>query len=323
MYTDSSVKYVVLFKGCWKDGKNYITPTFNSRSKKVGLLVSKKHTKEKIYADLAQKIDESTFESTFFNKEDNNSYGHFSSVIKEIKDGEGGTSHLVKIRPPLFYLNGILSNLSRLLSSTGSRKILDNERWRLREKEYLKTINPNFEIDDTVHENAILMEKIDGDVVYDLLSSDEISNENKLDIIKMISKGLNDIHQRDLYHGEPNTQNCLISEDGEIYWIDFEIEYHEELSLLEKKMKDLEQMALSMMGAFEEEGDIGLDDQEFLDFILESYGDEEVISYFLNNAHVPLLGPYRIYQLSFISAYRFYQVQVNVLKYLNAWESEN
>lgn len=275
-----------------------------------------------VSADLAEKIDESTFQSTFFNKEKNNSYGHFSSVIKEVQDGEGGKSHLVKIRPPLFYLNGILSNLSRLLSSTGSRKILDNERWSLREKEYLKTLNPDVEIDDTEHDNAIMMEKIEGEVAYDLLSSKEIDNEDKLKIIQKISRGLNNIHQRDLYHGEPNTQNCLISEEGDIYWIDFEIEYHEDLSLLEKKTKDLEQMSLSMMGAFEEEGEIGIDDEELLEFILETYGDEEVISYFLNNAHVPLIGPYRIYQLSFTSAYRFYQVQVNILKYLNSWESE-
>lgn len=283
---------------------------------------SKRKVKKAVNADLKEKIDECTFESPFFNKEENNSYGHFSSVIKEIKDGEGGTSHLVKIRPPLFYLNGILSNLSRLLSSTGSRKILDNERWRLREKEYLKTLNPDFEIDDTEHENAILMEKIEGEVAYDLLSSEEVSDEEKLKIIKDISDGMNDIHQRNLYHGEPNTQNCLISEDGEVYWIDFEIEYHEDLSLLEKKTKDLEQMALSMMGAFKEEGEIGLDDEELIDFILESYGGDDVISYFMNNAHIPLLGPYRIYQLSFSSAYRFYQVQVNVMKYLNSWESE-
>lgn len=283
---------------------------------------SKEKPEKIVSADLAEKIDESTFQSTFFNKEKNNSYGHFSSVIKEVKDGEGGKSHLVKIRPPLFYLNGILSNLSRLLSSTGSRKILDNERWSLREKEYLKTLNPDVEIDDTEHDNAIMMEKIDGEVAYDLLSSKEIDNEDKLKIIQKISRGLNNIHQRDLYHGEPNTQNCLISEEGDIYWIDFEIEYHEDLSLLEKKTKDLEQMSLSMMGAFEEEGEIGIDDEELIDFILESYGDEEVISYFLNNAHIPLIGPYRIYQLSFTSAYRFYQVQVNILKYLNSWESE-
>ncbi|MEF8831915.1 MAG: lipopolysaccharide kinase InaA family protein [Candidatus Thermoplasmatota archaeon] len=273
--------------------------------------------------DLAQKIDECTFENTFFNKEKNNSYGHFSSVIKEIKDGEGGTSHLVKIRPPLFYLNGILSNLSRLLSSTGSRKILDNRRWSIREKEYLKSINPDFEIDDTVHENAILMEKIDGEVAYDILTSDEISGEEKLDTIQKISKGLRAIHQKNLYHGEPNTQNCLINEEGEIYWIDFEIEYHQDLSLIEKKAKDLEQMLLSMMGAFEEEEkEIDLDDEELIDFILESYGDQDVISHFLNNAHVPFFAPYRIYQLAFSSAYRFYQVQLNLMKYLNAWESE-
>ncbi|MBS3781273.1 MAG: hypothetical protein KGY66_00575 [Candidatus Thermoplasmatota archaeon] len=287
---------------------------------------SKKDTKKKLSGvDLAQKIDDCTFESTFFNKEENNSYGHFSSVIKEIKDGEGGTSHLVKIRPPLFYLNGILSNISRLLSSTSSRKILDNKRWSLREKEYLEAINPDFEIDDTVYDNAILMEKIDGKVAYDILDSDEVTKKEKLYAIQKISKGLMEIHHKDLYHGEPNTQNCLVTEEGEVYWIDFEIEYHEELSLIEKKAKDLEQMLLSILGAFEEEEErsIGLDDEELIDFILESYGDEDVISHFLNNAHVPFFAPYRIYQLAFCSAYRFYQVQINLLKYLNSWESES
>jgi len=286
---------------------------------------SKEDTVKKLSGiDLAEKIDECTFESTFFNKEKNNSYGHFSSIIKEIKDGKGGTSHLVKIRPPLFYLNGILSNISRLLSSTGSRKILDNRRWSIREKEYLKSINPDFEIDDTVYDNAILMEKIDGKVAYDILTSDELSKEEKLNTIQKITKGLRDIHKKDLYHGEPNTQNCLVTEEGEIYWIDFEIEYHEDLSLIEKKAKDLEQMLLSILGAFEEEGENGIDlsDEELIDFILESYEDEDVISYFLNNAHVPFFAPYRIYQLAFSSAYRFYQVQINLLKYLNCWESE-
>ncbi len=283
---------------------------------------TKKESKKPSRTELSEKVAESTFENTFFNRENNNSYGHFSSVIKEIKDGKGGKSHLVKIRPPLFYLNGILSNLSRLLSGTNSRKILDNERWSLREKEYLKAINPDVEIDDTSHENAILMEKIEGEVVFDILSAQDIENKKKLNMIKNLAEALRNIHEKDLYHGEPNTQNCLVTTDGEIYWIDFEIEYHEELTLIEKKAKDLEQLTLSILGAFEEEGEVGLDDEELIEFIFEYYGDQDVISQFINNAHVPLIGPYRIYQLSFVSATRFYQVQVNFLKYLNCWESE-
>ncbi len=283
---------------------------------------TKEESKKPSPADLAKKIAESTFENTFFNKENNNSYGHFSSVIKEIKDGKGGESHLVKIRPPLFYLNGVLSNISRLLSGTNSRKILDNERWSLRESEYLKTINPDFETDETPHENAIMMEKIDGDVAFDILRSKSLENRKKLKVIEKLAEALKNIHEKDLYHGEPNTQNCLITEDGEIYWIDFEIEYHKELSLIEKKAKDLEQLTLSILGAFEEEGEVGLDDEELIDLVLEAYNERDVISQFINNAHVPLIGPYRIYQLSFVSAYRFYQVQLNVLKYLNCWESE-
>lgn len=277
---------------------------------------------DKTDMEVAKKIDESTFENTFFKKEDNNTYGHFSSVIKEIKDGENGKSHLVKIRPPLFHLNGMLSNISRLISGTGSRKILDHERWSLREKEYLKNLNPDFEIDDTVYDNAIKMEKIDGEVAFDILKSEEKSNEQKKKTIREMASGLSNIHKRDLYHGEPNTQNCLIGKDGEIYWIDFEIEYHEDLSLMEKKANDLEQMTLSILGAFGEEGELGLDDAELIDFILDSYGDKSVITHFLNNSHVPYFGPYRILQLAFRSAYRFYQVQINFVKYLNCWEPE-
>jgi len=265
-------------------------------------------------------IEESNFEAPFFQKESNNSYGHFGSIIKEIEDGKTGRSHLVKIRPPLFYLNGILSNFSRLLSGTSSRKILDNERWRRREKQYLKYLNPDIDVDHTHQDNAIMVEKIDGRVAYDIFGDQDIDKKEKLDTIIKLAEALEDIHEKDLYHGEPNTQNCIIADDGEIYWIDFEIEYHEDLTMIEKKANDLEQLIFSMMGAFEEEGEIGLDDQELIELILESYGDEEVVSHFIHNPNIPIIGPYRMVQLSFRSPYRFYEAQLNLLKYLNDWE---
>jgi len=286
----------------------------------------KDSVKKKFLDEISEKVEDSTFESPFFNKEVNNSYGHFGSVIKEIEDGESGKSHLVKIRPPLFYLSGLLSNFSRLLSSTSSRKILDNDRWRKREKEYLQSLNPELDIQHTSHENAILMEKIDGRVAYDILQDLELDRKYKLDIIVKLAEALKDIHKRDIYHGEPNTQNCIVADSGDIYWIDFEIEYHEELSLIEKKANDLEQLIFSIMGAFEseeeEKKEVGLDDEELLELILDSYGDKEVVSQFLNNPNLPLIGPYRIFQLSFSSAYRFYETQLNLLKYINGWEIE-
>ncbi len=282
--------------------------------------------KKKFLDEISEKVDESVFESPFYNKEENNSYGHFGSVIKEVKDGESGRNHLVKIRPPLFYLSGILSNFSRLLSGTSSRKILDNDRWKKREKEYLKSLNPDIDIRSTRHENAVLMEKIEGDVAYDILHDPKPGKEEKLETIVNLVEGLADIHKKNLYHGEPNTQNCIVTESGEIYWIDFEIEYHEDLTLIEKKANDLEQLIFSIMGAFEseevEKKEIGLDDEILIELILDSYGSEEVISQFLNNPHIPLMGPYRIFQLSFTSAYRFYQAQLNLLKYINEWEFE-
>jgi len=280
----------------------------------------KDRAKKAFWEEITDLVDESNFETTFFNKEENNTYGHFSSVIKEVKDGKTGRSHLVKIRPPLFYLNGLLSNLSRFISSTSSRKILDNDRWRERELEYLESLNPNIESGLTDHDNAILVEKIDGRVAYDILREENLEWEKRFKTIIQIAEGLADIHEKDLYHGEPNTQNCIVADDGEIYWIDFEIEYHEDLSLLEKKANDLEQLTLSLMGAFEDEGEIGLTDEELIDLILDSYGDEETISHFLHHANIPLIGPYRIVQLSFTSAPRFYQAQMNLMRYINDWE---
>ncbi len=265
---------------------------------------------------LSELVDESTFETTFFNKEENNSYGHFSSVIKEIKKGEEG-SHLVKIRPPMFYLSGVLSNLSRMLSGTESRKILDNERWGSREIKHLNELYPDVKSDHTSFENAILMEKIDGKVAYDILRGENISNNKKRQVIVKMVEGLENIHKRDLYHGEPNTQNCIFTKEGDIYWIDFEIEYHPDLTLLEKKAKDIEQLTLSILGAFEEEDDIGVSDEEIIDLILEHYTNQEVKGTFLNNPNIPLIGPIRVYQLSFSSVYRFYQAQMNLLKYIN------
>lgn len=282
----------------------------------------KDRAKKAFWEEITDLVDQSNFETTFFNKEENNTYGHFSSVIKEVKDGKTGRSHLVKIRPPLFYLNGLLSNLSRFISGTSSRKILDNDRWRERELEYLESLNPNIESGQTTHDNAILVEKIDGRVAYDILRDEDIGWEKKFNTIIEIAEGLTDIHERDLYHGEPNTQNCIVTKDGEIYWIDFEIEYHEDLSLIEKKANDLEQLTLSLMGAFEDEGELGLTDEELIDLILDSYGDEKVISHFLHHANIPLIGPYRIVQLSFTSAPRFYQAQLNLMRYINDWELE-
>lgn len=279
-------------------------------------LKDKKESKKISVSELSELIDESTFESTFFNKEDNNTYGHFSSIIKEIQDGEEG-SHLVKIRPPLFYLNGVLSNLSRLISGTGTRKILDNKKWRKKELEHLENLHPDVKIDETPFDNAFLVEKIDGKVAYDILRDEKTDKESKIKSIKKITKGLYNIHKKDLYHGEPNTQNCILTENGEVYWIDFEIEYHPDLTLLEKKAKDLEQLTLSILGAFEEENEIGVEDEELIDLILKNYTDQEVKGTFLNNPNLPLIGPIRVYQLSFSSVYRFYQAQMNVLKYIN------
>ncbi|MEF8848153.1 MAG: lipopolysaccharide kinase InaA family protein [Candidatus Thermoplasmatota archaeon] len=260
---------------------------------------------------------ESLFESPFFKKEENNSYGHFSSVIKEIKDGNDGV-HLVKIRPLFFYLSGVLSNISRVLSGSGTRKILDNRRWRRREISCMQAIHPELKINATPYLNSILVEKIHGKVVYDVLRDDKLVDDVKKDVIIKMAEGLKEIHDKDLYHGEPNTQNCILSDDDdELYWIDFEIEYFEHLSLKEKKAKDLEQLILSVLGAFEEENTINMDDFEIIDLIFNRYNDDEIKNVFLKTHTLPSITPLRVYQLSFSSTLRFYECQLKLLEYID------
>jgi len=268
-----------------------------------------------LWTEIEKKIDESQFESPLFSVEGDQDHKHFSSVIKEIKDGKDN-SHLVKIRPPLFLLSGLLSNISRKLSGMDNLKILDNRRWRSRELEHLKELHPHLFTAETDYDNAFLMEKIEGDVAFQLLRSSKISEQGKKKIIIEITEALKNLHERELYHGEPTTQNCILGNDGEVYWIDFEIEYNQDISDLEKKARDLEQLTLSIMGAFEEEGEIGLDDKELVKLIFGSYDSEEVVTMFCQNPHLPLLGPHRVYQFSFVSLYRFYQVQLNIMECL-------
>ncbi len=264
-------------------------------------------------------VEGSTFETTFFNEEKNNSYGHCGSVIKEIQNGKDG-SYLVKIRPPMFYLMGVLSNISRLLSGTKSRKILDNRRWQATEIARLRRLHPDISTDNTPFENAILMQKIDGCVVYDILRSADMSNEKKREVIVKTVQGLENIHRKNLYHGEPNTQNCIFTEDEELYWIDFEVEYHPSLTLPEKKAKDLEQLTLSILGAFDKENEVGMSDEGLIELILETYTGREITQLFLDDPNLPLIGPIRFYQLSFSSVYRFYQTQINLLRYIDTRE---
>ncbi len=268
-----------------------------------------------LWTEIEKKIDESQFESPLFSVEGNQDHKHFSSVIKEIKDGKDN-SHLVKIRPPLFLLSGLLSNISRKLSGMENLKILDNRRWSSRELEHLKELHPQLFTAETEYDNAFLMEKIDGDVAFQLLRSPDISNEKKKMVIVEITEALKNLHEKELYHGEPTTQNCILGDDGEVYWIDFEIEYNKDISDLEKKARDLEQLTLSIMGAFEEEGEIGMDDSELVELVFDSYNSEEVVTMFCQNPHLPLLGPHRVYQFSFVSLYRFYQVQMTIMECL-------
>ncbi len=261
-----------------------------------------------------ERNDERFVPISFFSKEDNNSYGHFGSVIREVPGG-GNKKRLMKIRPPFFYLYGLLSNFARTLSGTGTRKILDNRRWKDREMEQLQNIHPDLSIESTPFENSIMMDKIEGEVAFDILNSEEVDDEEKLGIVVDLVESLEELHDKGLYHGEPNTQNCVLTEEGDIYWIDFEIEYDEQLSLVERKARDLEQLTLSILGAFREEGEIGVSDHELVDIMLQTYEDEEVVDRYLQDQGLPFIGPYRLYQLTFISIPRFYQVQINLMRY--------
>ena len=275
----------------------------------------KKNASEVPEHKVREVVDESQTENTFFQRLKDESHPHFSSVIKEI-DGGDNKKYLVKIRPPLFLISGLLSNLSRVVSGLKNTKILDNNQWRKREVEYFKKLYPEMVANHVPFENAFLMEKIDGEVAGKVLRSHGRKDEEKKDAILNMVDFLGRLHKRDIFHGEPNIHNCIIGDDGDVYWIDFEVEYDDDLSDVEKRARDLEQFTLSVLGAFEEEGEIGMDDDEIIEIIFDKYGDEDVISFIHSEHCLPLIGPHRIYQFSYNSLGRFYRAQINLMSYL-------
>ncbi len=268
-------------------------------------------------SEIRKVVEESRSKVNLFQNMEDENCMNFSSVIKEIKDED--SSYLVKIRPPVFLISGLLSNFSRIISGLKNTKILDNKRWKEREVESLKKIYPEMVADHKPFENAVLMEKINGEPAAEVLRSD-ISDEEKEDIILDMARVLRKLHDMDVFHGEPNTNNCIIGEDEKIYWIDFEVVYDEDLHEKEKKAKDLEQFILSVLGSFDEEGEIGIDDREIIERIFREYGDDEIQSIVRHYHSLPLIGPYRIYQFSFNSLGRFYRAQINFMEYLGLRE---
>ncbi|MFP4116441.1 MAG: hypothetical protein ACLFQ8_01725 [Candidatus Aenigmatarchaeota archaeon] len=269
-------------------------------------------------SEVKRAVEESYLSNTISQNSDCEN-AHFSSVIKEI-DGEDEETYLVKIRPPLFSIYGLLSNLSRAFSGINNTKIMDNEKWVRREVEHFKELYPEMVADDVDLENAFLMEKIDGEVASRVLSSVHVDPEEKVEVIREMTKALKLLHEKDRFHGEPNTENCIIGDDGDVYWIDFETEYDESLKEEEKRAKDLEQLMLSVLGAFNEEGEVGMDDKEIIEKILEVYDDEEIISVVENDPSLPLIGPHRVYQFSCNSVMRFYRAQKNIMDYFDDTE---
>ncbi len=267
-------------------------------------------------SDIKEAVEGSRFDIAFLEDFGESENTHFSSVIKEV-EGEDGNTYLVKIRPPLFILNGLISNMSRLFLGLKNPKVIDNKEWAKREVEHLREIYPDMDVGHTPYENAFVMEKIDGEVACDILSSEDIEFEHKKKVITGMSEALRTLHKKDRFHGEPNTQNCLVDEEFDIYWIDFETEYDERLSSSEKRARDLEQLALSVLGAFEENKETGLDDKEIVDMIFKAYGDENTISLIKKDPSIPFVGPHRLPQFSYSSLLRFYEAQMNVLDYLD------
>lgn len=267
-------------------------------------------------SDVEKAVEGSQFDMTFFQDSDDAENIHFSSVVKEVDGDEDGT-YLVKIRPPLFFLHGFLSNISRALSGIKNNKILDNEEWLKREVEHLRELYPEMKADYVPHDNAFLMEKIDGEVARNILSSEKVDTGKKRKVITELTEALKLLHDKGIYHGEPNTGNCMIGEDGEVYWIDFETQYDESLSDEEKSARDLEQFILSVLGNFKEEGEIGMDDDEIIEEIFETYGNKEIMGVIKKDPCLPLVGPHRVYQFSCDSLLRFYEAQRSIMNYLD------
>jgi len=74
-----------------------------------------------------------------------------------------------------------------------------------------------YEID--LKKATIVMENIDGDIVKDVLNS-EISDKNKIAIIKEIGQLVGKLHSSEIIHGDLTTSNILLKND-KITFIDF------------------------------------------------------------------------------------------------------
>jgi tRNA A-37 threonylcarbamoyl transferase component Bud32 len=239
---------------------------------------------------------------------------HFNNVLREVDPYKQNT-YLVKIRPPLFFVWCTITNATRRLSGMNNLKIMNNRKWQKREVACLQDLYPHVHSMKTRYHNAFILEKINGKMAYKVLRSKKRTDSEKLEVIDKMVLALKDLHKRGHFHGEPNTLNCIVGEDGEIYWIDFEIEYHNR-SEREMRAIDLEQFTLSILGAFRKEGEIGMSDNELITHIFKKYGrKDKVVETLVKKHHLPMFGPFRVLQFNNVSLPRFFAVQRSILTY--------
>lgn len=69
--------------------------------------------------------------------------------------------------------------------------------------------------------DALVMESVKGVTLWELIRKTKLSKEENGNIIKQIYKGLKELKSLDLFHGDLSLNNILITEKGEVRFIDF------------------------------------------------------------------------------------------------------
>lgn len=250
-------------------------------------------------------IKPNKFKNILFGLQEEESFAvHYSAVINTIK--YNNKKYIVKLRPFFFNkLHCLLDNIEHLLFSEKVKKITNNKEWIKYEKKQLMALYKDLEIIPSFNNNIFILQFIEGIVAYNYLSDNGIDIKDKLKIITKLAISLKEMHNKNITHASPSVKNSIISDNGNIYWIDFETKYYNYLSEIEKKARDLKHFIYSAVIAVNNPLYIS----KIVKTILSAYCDKEVESK-LSEIHKPSIffDLYKTVRTRDISIKRFKQL---------------
>jgi len=252
-------------------------------------------------------IKKNKFKNLLFGLQEEESFAvHYSAVVNTIK--YNNKKYIVKLRPFFFNkLHCLLDNIEHLLFSEKVKKITNNKEWIKYETKQLKALYKDLEIIPSFNNNIFILQFIEGISAYNYLSDNGIDIKDKLKIITKLAISLKEMHNKNITHASPSVRNSIISDNGNIYWIDFETKYYNYLSEIEKKARDLKHFIYSAVIAVNNPHSDDI--SEIVQTILSAYCDKEVVSK-LSEIHKPSIffDLYKTARTRDISIKRFKQL---------------